>query len=280
MRAALWMSGSIVSFVAMGAAGRALRGQLDVAEIMFYRSVVGFAVVSALLFALGQLGGLTARRLPWHLARNSVHFLGQGLWFWALTVIPLAQVFAIEFTSPIWVMLLAALFLGERLTPLRMIAALLGFVGVLIVARPDMSNIEMGVIAAAISAVCFAVNVVMIKRFGAAESALAILWWQTVLQALFGLVLAIWDGVLTWPTAEVWPWLLLISFAALVGHYCLVRALSGAPASLVMPIDFMRLPLAVAIGAWFFSEPADLAVIVGAVVIFLGNWMNIRYGAK
>lgn len=280
LRAAVWMLGSVVSFVAMGAAGRALKGQLDVLEIMLYRSIIGVVVVVALLASFGQFNRLTTRNLHWHALRNSVHFLGQGLWFWALMIIPLAQLFAIEFTSPIWVMLLAPLLLGERLTAIRMASALLGFMGILIVARPDMSRLDPGVLAAAASAICFACNVILTKRLTKGEAILAILFWQTAMQTVLGLVSAGWDGVIALPSIAALPWLFVVSLSALFAHYCLTRALSLAPATFVTPIDFLRLPVAVAMGAFFFNEPAEIAVFVGAALIFLGNWLNIRYGAK
>lgn len=279
-RAVMWMLGSVVSFVAMGAAGRALKGHLDVFEIMLYRSLIGVVVVVCLLGFFRQWGALSTRLLPWHLLRNSVHFVGQGLWFWALMIIPLAQLFAIEFTSPIWVILLAPLFLGETLTRIRLFAAALGFIGILIVAKPDLSSLDPGVLAAAASAVCFAVNVIMTKRLSRGETVLAILFWQVSIQSGLGLITAGWDGAITWPAAAVWPWLAVVAGTALFAHYCLVRALSLAPASVIMPIDFVRLPVAVAMGAYFFNEPAQLSVIFGAALIFLGNWLNIRYGAK
>lgn len=152
LAAALWMSGAIFSFTAMAIAGRAVSSVHDTFEIMMWRSVVGFAIVLAVAGLLGRLREVRRDRLGQHILRNLFHFSGQNLWFWSLTMIPLAQVFALEFTSPIWVILLSPLVLGERLTRPRLIAAALGFVGILIVARPDFSAIDPGVLAAAGSA--------------------------------------------------------------------------------------------------------------------------------
>lgn len=105
-----------MSFTAMAVAGRAIAGQHDTFEIMLWRSVVGFLLVLAVAGAAGRLGEIQTARLGQHGLRNIVHFSGQNLWFWSLTQIPLAQLFALEFTSPIWVLLLSPLVLGERLT--------------------------------------------------------------------------------------------------------------------------------------------------------------------
>ena len=142
-RAALWMSGSIASFSLMAIAGKQIGHQLDSFEIMTARSAIGFCLVLLLAATTGRLSEISADRLGGHLLRNLIHFTGQNLWFWALTMIPLAQLFALEFTQPIWVILLSPLLLGEHLTRVRALSALLGFIGVIIVARPDLGPSEL-----------------------------------------------------------------------------------------------------------------------------------------
>lgn len=278
--AALWMLGSVVTFVAIGVAGRQLKGLLDVTEIMLYRALTGVVIVLVLLVALRRLHQLRFDNLHWHGLRNTVHFLGMGLWLQALMLIPLAQLFAIEFTSPIWVILLAPLLLRERLTPVRLIAALTGFVGVLIVAKPDLADPDTGTVVAAASAVCFAVNIILTKRLTGAETILSILFWQTAMQSVLGLIVTGWDGAIALPNAQTLPWLLVIGLGGLVAHFCLTKALALAPAGFVIPIDFARLPIAAAVGWALWSEPVGLSLVFGGALIFLGNWINIRYGAK
>ena len=113
--AALWMIGAIVSFSAMAVAGRALSSDLDTFEMMTYRSIIGLVIVVSVASLRGKLGEITTRDLPHHAIRNLAHFAGQNLWFFSLTLIPLAQVFALGFTSPIWVALLAPLFLNAQM---------------------------------------------------------------------------------------------------------------------------------------------------------------------
>ncbi|PLL13709.1 EamA family transporter [Tabrizicola sp. TH137] len=270
------MTGSIVSFTAMAIAARSVSGVHDTFEIMMWRSVVGLSLVLVIGGMLGRLAEIRRDRLGQHLVRNAIHFTGQNLWFWALTMIPLAQVFALEFTSPVWVILLSPLVLGERLTRPRLLAAVMGFIGILLVARPDFSDLDPGVLAAAASAVCFAATNILTKKLTQGESIVSILFWLTVMQFVFGLVTAGWDGMIHLPTAETLPWLLLIGFCGVLAHLCLTTALSLAPASFVMPIDFARLPVIAAVGMLFYAEPLDPLVLLGAAIIFLGNWANIR----
>lgn len=274
--AAVWMTGSIFSFTAMAIAARSVSDVHDTFEIMMWRSVVGFCLVLAVAGTLGRLIEIRSERLGQHLLRNVVHFTGQNLWFWALTMIPLAQVFALEFTSPIWVILLSPLVLGEKLTRARLFAAGMGFIGILLVARPDFSNLDPGVLAAAASALCFAATSLLTKKLTRGESIVSILFWLTLMQGVFGLVTAGIDGVIHLPTGQTLPWLILIGFCGVLAHLCLTTALSLAPASYVVPIDFARLPVIAAVGMLFYAEPLDPYVLLGAAVIFLGNWANIR----
>ncbi len=275
LKAALWMSGSIASFSTMAVAGREVAYRLDTFEIMMYRSVVGVIVVCALAGLTGAWRSIRTDRLSIHLMRNVAHFTGQNLWFYAVTVIPLAQVFALEFTSPIWVIVLSPLILGERLTPVRALAALMGFAGILIVARPDMAGINPGVITAASSAIFFALTIMLTKRLTRNEGITSILFWLTVMQLVMGLAMAGWDGDITLPDSQTGPWVFLIGCAGLLAHYCLTNALAIAPATVVVPIDFIRLPTIAVIGMLAYGEAIDIWVFVGAVVIFAGNYLNI-----
>ncbi|MGH1425260.1 MAG: DMT family transporter [Pseudooceanicola sp.] len=275
LRAVMWMSGAVVSFIAMAIAGRAVSLDLDTFEIMTWRSIVGIVIVLAVLTFRHRWGDVRTAHLGMHLGRNLCHFTGQNLWFFAITVIPLAQVFALEFTAPLWVLVLSPFVLGERLTRMRALAGLIGFVGILIVARPGASPLSPGLIAAAVAAIGFAGTAVLTRRLTRSETIYAILFWLTAMQAVFGLVCAGYDGDITLPSASTAPWLILIGCAGLLAHFCLTTALSLAPATLVMPIDFARLPLAVVLGALAYGEGVDPFVVLGAVVIFGGNYLNI-----
>ncbi|WP_295508495.1 DMT family transporter [uncultured Sulfitobacter sp.] len=275
LKAALWMIGSISSFSAMAVAGREVSGVYDTFEIMMYRSAVGVLVVVTLAFATGAWRQINTRNLGLQIGRNLAHFTGQNLWFYAVTVIPLAQVFALEFTSPLWVIVLSPLILGEKLTKIRALAALMGFVGILVVARPTVEGINAGVITAASSAIFFAFTIMLTKRLTRSQTITTILFYLTVTQLVFGLVTAGYDGDIVLPDMTHGPLLLLIGVAGLLAHYCLTNALSIAPATVVVPIDFIRLPVIAIIGMLVYAEALDIWVFVGAAIIFIGNYINL-----
>ncbi|QQA44837.1 DMT family transporter [Pelagovum pacificum] len=274
-RAALWMLGAVVSFSSMALAGRAVSFELDTFEIMAYRSIIGFAIVVSVLTATGRLHVVKRDRLGLHVVRNLAHFTGQNLWFFAVSVAPLAQVFAVEFTSPIWALFLAGLILKERITGTAVLAAMLGFVGVLIVARPSVETVDAGIIAAALCAIGFGLTAVLTRLLTRHETVSSILFWLTGLQVIFGLVCALIDGQMALPSAGSVPLLILIGCAGLSAHLCLTSALALAPASVVMPIDFLRLPLIAIAGMVIYAEALDGWVFVGGAVIFGANYLNI-----
>lgn len=275
-KAALWMTGAILSFSSMAVAGRRVSVELDTFELMLYRSLIGIVLVVGAAGLAGRLSEVRTERLGLHLIRNVSHFTGQNLWFWALTLIPLAQVFALEFTAPLWVALLAPLVLRERLTPTRALAAALGFLGILIVARPDPSALEPGALAALGAAIGFAGSALFTKRLTATQSIVSILFWLTVMQTGMALVCAGLDGQIALPSPGVWAPLLVIGVAGLLAHFCLTSALCVAPAVIVMPLDFLRLPVIAVVGMALYDEPLEAAVFAGAAVILAANFLNLR----
>src|SRR6056297_3409284 len=274
-RAALWMIGLICSFSAMAVAGREVSFAFDTFEIMMYRSVFGLLIVIVVATLMGTASQITLRSPGTYVIRNVAHFAGQNLWFYAITVIPLAQVFALEFTAPLWALLLAPLVLGERLGPIRVLAAIIGFTGILIVARPSPETLNAGTLAAAGAAIGFAGTYIFTKRLTRTQSLTNILFWMTLSQTVFGLICAGFDGDIALPTATFLPWLVVIALCGLMAHLCITSALSLSPATLVSPMDFTRLPVIAIVGLLVYDEPLDLFVILGALIIFGANYLNI-----
>ncbi|MEW9920776.1 DMT family transporter [Marimonas sp. MJW-29] len=275
LRASLWMLGAIFSFTMMAIAGRELGGTFDTFEIMMWRSVFGVVIVLALAFWFGTQRQIGVGAIRLHFIRNIFHFAGQNLWFYAVTAVPLAQVFALEFTTPLWVIVLSIFILGERLTPMRAVGALMGFAGILIVARPDPSGLNAGLIAAATCAIFFALTYVFTKKLTRTESITAIMFYLTFFQLIFGIIAAGYDGDIRVPGLPDLPWLLLVGVCGLLAHFCITKALSIAPAAVVAPIDFARLPIIAIVAVLVYGEALDLWVFVGAVIIFAGNYLNI-----
>lgn len=277
LAACLWMVGSIAGFCLVAVAGRVLKAHLDTFEIMLYRSVVGVLVVSVTTALTGRMREITTHHFPLHFVRNLVHFVGQNLWLFALTLIPLAQLFALEFFYPILVAISAPLVLGERMTPTRISAALVGFLGILIVARPfGASGLSLGLLAALACAFGFAGAAIFTKKLTGLVTIPCILFWLTLMQAVMGFACAASDGHVAVPAMASLPWVLLIGMAGLGAHFSLTKALSLAPATLVIPMDFLRLPLIALVGAAFYNEALDIWVLVGGAAIFAANYMNIR----
>ena len=274
--AALWMIGAIISFTSMAVAGRAISGQLDTFEIMLYRSIMGFGIVLTVASSVGTVSEINLKHFRLHLLRNIFHFIGQNLWFFALPLIPLAQLFALEFTSPIWVLLLAPFFLGEGLTLRKIAIAALGFIGVLIVARPEIGAVNIGIIAATCAAIGFAGAAILTRKLTVQNSLTKILFFLTGLQIIFGLFCAGYDGDIALPSVAAAPWLILIGAAGLAAHFCMTKSLSLAPASLVMPVDFARLPLIAVIGVVFYGESLDFYLVLGAALILAANYLNLK----
>ena len=278
LKAALWMIGAITAFTSMAVAGRVAASNLDTFEIMLYRSLVGLAIVLSVASFAGTLGQIRRDKLPLHIMRNAAHFTGQNLWFFAITVIPLAQVFALEFTTPIWVILLSPILIGERITKIGAIAAAIGFIVILIVARPDPEAINAGLISAALCAIAFALTAIATRKLTQTETITCIMFFLTAIQACLGLIFAGFDGNIALPNAQTLPWVCLIGVAGLTAHFCMTKALSIAPASVVMPIDFARLPIIAVVGIMLYDEPVDALIFLGGALIFGANYLNIRFG--
>ncbi len=276
VRSAIWMSGAMVSFTLMAISGRELAGRLDTFEIMFFRSLIGICIVVGVCAWSGTLSRISSAMLGLHLVRNGFHFLGQNLWLYAVTVIPLSQLFAFEFSTPIWVAVFAPLFLAERLTRTRLLAAGLGFAGILIIARPGTVPITPGIIAAAFCAVGFAGAVIATKLLSRTQSIASILFWLVIMQAVFGLVAAGIDLDIRVPQKDDLIWVTLIGLCGLAAHFCITKALTLAPATVVGPLDFLRLPLIAVVGYVLYMEPAEPLVFAGAIVVFVANYLNIR----
>jgi drug/metabolite transporter (DMT)-like permease len=274
-KAGFWMLGAVISFTAMAVAGREMASELDTFEIMMYRSIIGVCVVLIIGSISGSLGTISRQRFGLHLIRNICHFSGQNLWFYAIAVIPFSQVFAFEFSSPIWVALMAPFFLGERLTKIRLITVTLGFLGILVVAQPGSITIGPGVAAAALCAVGFAGTFIATKLLSRTESTTCILFWLATIQLILGTVCSFYDGDVAIPSLATLPLVVLVGCAGLLAHFCITTALKLAPVMLIAPIDFLRLPIIAIIGASFYSEAINVWVIIGALIVFSANFLNI-----
>src|SRR5262245_14397327 len=272
LRGALWMGGAVLSFMLMAISVRELQRHMGSFEIVFMRSIVMLAIVLALLPRAG-LASIATRRIGVHLWRNVIQLLGQTLWVVSLGALTLATVFAIEFTMPVWTAILAALFLGEKLTAPRLVMLGLGVAGVMIIVRPGSEAFHPAALGMILGSLCYSSSFIFTKRLTATDSALAVLFWMAVIQTPISLVVAAPQWVM--PVAADIPWIILIGIGSYSAHYCMTRSMKLADAMVVVPIDFVRLPLIAVIGALAYGEPFDPLVLVGAAVIFAGTYYSL-----
>jgi drug/metabolite transporter (DMT)-like permease len=271
--AALWMAGWLSLMLIITIAGREAAREINVFQLMEMRSVLGFALLYPLIRAGGGFGKMRTTRLPQHVARNLIHYGAQLGWFFALTLIPIGQLVAIEFTMPIWTAILAASFLGERMTVWKITAIVLGVIGVVVIVRPT-SEVNPGQLIALAAAVGFGVSVAMVKSLTRTEKPLAIMFWMLVVQSAAGLLPALY--VWAWPPFHLWGWVVLIAICGTFSHYCMARAMLHADATVVIPMDFLRVPLSATAGWLIYSERLDLFTVLGAALILTGNLLNLK----
>jgi len=273
------MFGALLSFSTLAVAARNVSEELDTFQLMFFRSVIMLAmVVSIGLLSPGGLGQFRTKNLKGHLARNCAHFVGQFGWFFGVAAIPLAQVVAIEFTTPLWIGVFAPFLLSERMTLVRGLVLLVGFSGVLVVVRPWEAEIQAGSVAVMVAAVGFALSMIATKRLTRSDSVLCILFYMGLMQAPMGLLPALGSWVM--PGPEVWAWMVLISTCGMSAHFCLAKALSSADALVVAPMDYLRLPAFALVGYVFFAETVGIEVVLGGLVILTSNWLNTWLEAR
>ncbi len=272
--AGLWMMGALASFTTMAICGRELSADLSTSQIMFWRSVVAFLLIVLML----QVSGweqLKTGIFRIHAFRAIAHFGAQFCWFYAIPLIALAELFAIEFTTPIWTAILAALFLGERMTPVRIFAIALGFAGVMVIIRPGITEVGAGAIFALVAAIGHALAAITVRVLAQQDSPLCILFYMTLVQLPIGFGLALENWV--WPDPQTnGPWIVLVGLTGCSAHYCMASAMRLAEATVVVTMDFMRLPLIALVGYFVYNEELEILVAVGAVLVCTGIYLIVR----
>jgi drug/metabolite transporter (DMT)-like permease len=273
-RAALWMAGWLALTLIVAVAGREAMHELNVFQLMEVRSILGFFMLYPLIRINGGFSVVKTARVHRHIARNLIHYCAQLGWFFALTLIPIGQVVAIEFTMPIWTAILAASFLGERMTVWKVAAIVLGLVGVIVIVRPATGEVNPGQLIALAAAVGFGISIAMVKSLTRTEQTLAIIFWMLVVQSAAGFFPSLY--VWKWPPTYVWGWAVVIAFCGTFSHYCMARAMLHADATVVLPMDFLRVPLTATAGWLIYAERLDLFTLLGAGLILAGNLLNLK----
>jgi drug/metabolite transporter (DMT)-like permease len=280
-----WMLGSLLSFMVVAVSVRGLQQHLTVFEMLALRNIGGVLILAAMMWlAPSPEHREIPTKWPVHLLRNTGHFAGQALWVYGVTVLPLATVFAIEFTTPAWVALFAVLFLKEKMTLWRGLSIALGFLGVLIILRPGMESFRPEAIAVVAAAVFFGVQITTTKFLTGSNSTWTIMLWMNLMQLPMNLVANAAMGQPVFFLGKLDASVLLpavgIAVSGFTAHYCLTNAFRHGDATLVVPIDFLRVPLIALVGWLFYNERPEFAVLIGAAIVIAGVAINLVAEAR
>ena len=280
IRVVLWMTGTLLSFSAMAVSIRLLSDKLTVFEVLTVRSFGALVILFALLAAQPALRSqLKTKRLPMHFFRSATHFAGQFCWAMSLTLLPFAMVFALEFTLPVWALALSILVLGERLTTGRIVVIVLGLIGCLVILRPGIQAFQPAALLVLACSFFYAVFNVYTKKMTDTETTFGIVFWMNLLQFPMGLA---GSDPLFVVRLDAWQFIPLacVGISGLFAHYCIANAFRYGDASVVIPLDFLRVPLIAVVGWMFFNESVDALVFVGAGIILAGILWNLSIEAR
>ncbi len=275
IRAILWMLGAMASLLSVSVFAKFLSAEYNTFEIMFYRSIFGFFAFLLILLTTKQLRSVRLGHFKQHFIRNIIHFTAQNLWFYALAVLPLSVVIAFEFTTPAWVIVIAAILLGEGFGFRRFVVIVLSLIGVYIITGPSNLPFNFALLSAILCAVGFALTIIATKYLTKVQSVNEILLMMTLMQGIFAGIIILWVGELQPLIMDMVPWLVLIGIFGTLSHYCMANALNLADASIVSPIDLIRLPLSILLGFVLFGEKIAAIVILGTAFLILANYINI-----
>ena len=276
-RVVLWMVGALLSFSVMAVSIRELaKAGLNIFEILAIRSGVALLVLFVVLVVRPDLHvHALPRRMGLNLLRNSVHLAAQYAWALSITMLPLAMVFALEFTMPGWTALLAVWLLHEKMTPSRAGVIVLGLIGVLVILRPGIASFNPAALIVLAAAFGFAITMITTKQLTMTETTFGIVFWMAVIQfplSLLGSDPAVFFHL---EVRHILP-AIGVGTAGLTSHFCLSNAFRAGDATLVVPLDFMRIPLIAVVGWAFYGERLDIFVLLGALIIVAGVLWNLR----
>jgi drug/metabolite transporter (DMT)-like permease len=271
------MVGALLSFSVMAVSVRDLsRHGLSIFEILAIRSGGALLILLILLLVRPELRPLARpRRMRLNLLRNTVHYASQFAWALSLTMLPLAMVFALEFTMPAWTALLAVWILHEKMTPSRLGVVVLGLVGVLVILRPGIASFNPAAFLVLMAAFGYAITMITTKQLTATESTFGIIFWMAVIQLPLSLIGSDPAVFFHMNLRHLVP-ALCLGLAGLSSHYCLSNAFRAGDATLVVPLDFMRIPLIAVVGWALYDERLDIFVLLGALIIIAGVLWNLR----
>ena len=256
---------STLAFSGMHATVRHVSAELPALQIVFFRNFFALLVLLPVLIAGGR-ASLRTDRIWLHILRGLINIAAMMMFFTAVTIMPLAKATALGFIAPVFAAALSVLVLGERFRAHRWIAIGAGFLGMLIILRPGLVEVDFGSMLVVISASLWAVTVILIKILSRTDSSITIVAWMGIFLSLFSLGPAIW--VWQTPTAGAWGWLMLLGLFGAIAQITLSQSLKESDPSAVLPLDFLKLIWTALLAAWLFGEIPDVYTWIGAGVIF------------
>ena len=260
----LWMLVSAFCFAMMTIFIRPASEFMHPLQVLFFRNCIGLAVLLPWLVKTGPMA-LKTTKLHLHGARAALIYVSMATWFYVVPKVVLVDAVSISFTAPFFATAMAAFFLGEIVRWRRWTAIAAGFVGALLILKPGFAEVNPLLLLVFLNSLTWSGAVILIKVLSRTDSAPAIVAYMFLIltPVSFPAAYANWQD----PPWEAVPFVLAVGLAGAGGHYCATRAVALASTSLVMPIEYLRLPLLGLIGFFFYSEVPDALTLAGAAVI-------------
>lgn len=276
LRGAFWMAVAACCFTTMGIAARELHlSGFSTPNIMVWRSAIGLVLSAAIILCFARISDFGTRQKKGHMIRNSVHFVGQFAWFYALGQLPLVLVTSLNATVPLWGAIFAILYLNEKVTVKRIVVIALAFAGVLVILRPGAMEIHHAAFVSLIGAMGYAGAMILAKQLTQRDSVMTVVFWMMLLQLPMSLIFTavVWQW--TWPGwGDVIP-IAIVGSTGVLAHFAMATGMKLADATLVMPVTYIQFPLVAALGYALYSEVPDIYIGLGTVLIVAANWYNI-----
>ena len=267
-KAIFFLLTSVIMFTGMAVFIRLSAAHLPILEVIFFRNFLAAIIMIPILKPKG-FSILKMNNPKLFYVRGLIGVIGMFTGFTALTLIPLAQTTSISFSTPIFITIGAMFFLGEIIKVRRIIAILIGLIGMLIIIRPGVAPISLGIALAFFAAISHAINALIIKRLTETDTADSIVAWMVIMLIPISFFPAIF--VWEWPSGLVWSYLWALAGFGTLAHMSITRAYALTEITSLQPLEFLKLPLAALLAWLLFSEVPEIWTWIGGVIIFLST---------
>ena len=266
----LWMFGFIINITIMALCIRELSHKYGSFEIQNFRNLFSI-VILLIIFFINKNSKLNSDQLGINFIRNIFHFIGQSCWTWGLTILPLALVFSLEFTMPVWASIIAILFLKEKITFNKVIFLIIGIIGTFTILLPDTNQVNIYNIIVLFSAIAYAFAHNFTKKLTETDSILSILFFMSLIQLPLSIIGSLIFGKINFNIVNELPIIIFLTITSLLAHLSLTNALKKSDASIILPIDYIRLPLIAFVGWYYYGEIMTNNIIIGSCLIIFGT---------